>query len=330
MNPSVMLSPADLLVKADDFTRKGYHLKAIDILKSASNIPVYAYTSYMGAKINILFARNMLHLQEDFDALSIIQTVPKSLRDTNPQIDADCRSVIGILRRRDAYHTWKAGHDTEALSKAKDAIAEFCHAEDSASMALDGRLKYNAQLNKLYANGLMFAIQKAPRGDYEPLVVKAVIAEDCSRDNMPPNSQDYLTGLTIVADLALGADLGFDQMFSLSFDPKYQKAYRRVLSMGSSQGRSWQEFLLEQTRASISIVSPNIIAKTLLLGTKILFSESSYEHELLKKYAVDLRYYSIYLTRSGANPKTRDQLENAISRLPDNLIRFVRRPNLFD
>jgi hypothetical protein len=315
--------PGTVLEEAEYQSRKGHYTEAIKILEGATVNSSIEHPRYWEGIVCVMSARNKLHVQDDLGALQFIKAVEDDLRAVNPKIDAECRTVLGILCRREGYRLWKSVNISSALVKANESIKEFELAETAAQMALEERLQHNARLNKLYSEGLILAIQKSPQNEYIPLVVESIIAEAKSRECMAPNTKDHLSGLTIVIDLALGGGVTPDQVFNLSENSRFHWAYRIVIGNGK---QSWPEFIFDQYNASISIKS-DVAARALLLGSKILLTEINPDHALLRGYASFLRICSIDLNSSGTNRKTRELIDATISKFPSEIIKMVTRHN---
>lgn len=318
-----------LLEKAEECTRAGRHAEAIRILDQLTKeIQNYfgpeAHLFYLDAKNKSLIARNKLHLHLDQEVAALIDAIPDIIRRANPGIDAECNSIRGILLRRDAHETWKRGDSVGALEKAEQAKNLFRLTFASATMATDDRLKINARLNELYTDGLILAIQQANPAAYEHLVISAVIFESDSRYKMADDNKDYLTGLMIVTDLALGASLGLNQMFDLSNSNEYRKAYHRIFG----QERSWPELILNQCRRAETL-SPNIIAKALQLGSKILLSEGNGNDELYGSYCYLMHFNLELMVRNEMCQAARTQISRMISKFPEHVQERWMRARVF-
>lgn len=323
MTSPTTIFPGNLLEEAENHSRKGHYTEAIKVLEAAKANSDVEHPKYWEGIVCVMSARNKLHAQDDEGALSFVNAVEDELRAVNPKIDAECRTVIGILKRREGYRLWKSGNFSESIAKASESIKELEKAEIAAQMALEERLQYNAVLNKLYSQGLILAIQQSPQEEYIQLVIEAIIAEANSRECMPPNTKDYLSGLTIVVDLALGANVFPEKLFNLSDIPKFHWAYRIVVC---DSKLSWPEVIFNQYNASISIKS-DVSARALLLGSKLLLAEPNPDYSLLRGYASYLRICAIDLYSSGTNRKTRDLIDATISKFPPEIVKMVTRHN---
>jgi hypothetical protein len=313
----------DVLDHVYSLTHDGNYAEADRILDCVRNHPNFDHKTYKGARINCCTARTKLHLQDDLAARCALNNVPSFLSASNPLIDSDIRTINGILLKREAHRAWKSGNILDALNKARDAITEFRNAETSAADAdkEGNRLKFCARLNLLHCEGLEGAMLGKTADHFRTLTVGAVIAEGNSRDWSPPKAADNLTGLVIIADLAIGAKLGLSHMDELSDDPNYHTAYQMIFNQHDvSATRCWPAFLLQQVNNNHHLCQ-DTLARTILLGAKILFDdEYHHDNELLSRYAYKLCNLFDAFGSNGSNPKIRKQLQQMRSRLPFYMI----------
>jgi hypothetical protein len=280
----------------------------------------HAHTVVFTSKVNILLARNKLHTASDREVRLLIESLPGYLRSKIPEIAAEYHSIKGILLRRSARRMWKTDNKVAAMDTARQSLREFDYAEVAAHNAMNGRLRFNAILNRLYVDGLLKMVMGVPRTEMVPLAVDALVAENNSRRFMNEESRDHLTGLNIVADLAYGAGLSVGMMDDLSSRQEYLNAYRDVLvPRYDNSARNWSDLLLRQVRISAENISPDIQAKSLLLGAKILLEDPD-DYVMMHEYAVKLCAVRRELTNRRSTPHMLRRVDLMIARFPFELI----------
>lgn len=312
-----------LLAAAEFRTRAGQYGDALGILERTMDDGHGDHSEHWMGMVCAAAARNKLHLQDDAGARQYLDLISPALRAANPKIDADCHTISGILRRREAHARWKAGQADEALALADSAIDAFRHAEYSAQMALEDRLQHNAVLNCVYTEGLALAIEAQPRVRYAPLLAAAIVAEAASRDSTPPCVRDELSGLIIVVDLACGAGASLDDASRLSEEAAFVRAAGKILRAGCG---SWAELILGHVR-DMSMCKIDVLARGLLLGCKLL-REDGYRADpaLVAEYAARLRIHYLDLDGTASNAALRRQIGEALARFPEEIVRKVMRP----
>jgi hypothetical protein len=315
-------SAGALLAAAEFRTRAGKYYDALGILERTMDDAHGDHSEHWMGMVCAAAARNKLHIQDDQGARQYLNLISPALRAANPKIDAECHTISGILRRREAYTHWKAGREHEALALADDAIEAFRHAEHSAQMALEDRLQHNAVLNCLYAEGLKLAIQARPCAHYAPLLAAAIVAEAASRDSTPPCVRDELSGLIIVIDLACGAGASLDDAARLSEESAFVKAAGKILRAGCS---TWAELILSHVR-DMNICKSDVLARAMLLGCKLL-REDGYraDRALLAEYAARLRIHCLDLDDAASNAALRRQIMDALAHFPAEIAQKVMR-----
>ena len=84
------------------------HAQAIGCLDEAmrSGLP---HDEASGGVALALEARSQVNVMDDAGALLTVSLVPAPLRRFNPKVDAHCRVVTGLVYRRRAHRSWKAG-----------------------------------------------------------------------------------------------------------------------------------------------------------------------------------------------------------------------------
>jgi hypothetical protein len=312
-----------LLAAAEFRTRAGRYDDALGILERTMDGACGDHSEHWMGMVCAAAARNKLHIQDDAGARQYLDLISPALRAANPKIDAECHTISGILRRREAHAHWKAGREREALTLADDAIEAFRHAEYSAQMALEDRLQHNAVLNRLYTEGLKLAIRGRPRADYAPLLGAAIVAEAASRDSTPPCVRDELSGLIIVVDLACGAGASPEDAVRLSEEPAFARAAGKILRTGCG---TWAELILCHVR-DMGMCKIDVLVRAMLLGCKLL-REDGYraDRALMGEYAARLRIHYLDLDGAASNAVLRRQIADALARFPTEIVRQVMRP----
>jgi hypothetical protein len=180
------------------------------------------------------------------------------------------------------------------------AIDCFSQARRAAENGIEHRLAFVAELNQLYTLGLQAAIAGRSRDENPQLLVAAIQAEASARGKTPMN----VAGLTIIADLAIGAGLQPADLFSLSDAPAYRRACQAIFR---DAPRPWpHELLRAATAANVPFEQ---MARALVLGSRCLTrsNETAADDDLLRAYLVHLTDCDCTLPRSviGANAKRR-------------------------
>lgn len=331
--------PDPQLLKAQELFLIGRYPESLVILESIDKDPAYAHMAVDRASADLLRARNLMHLEFETEAGNCIASIPEVVFDYNPALYSDRCSVSGILKRREARRFWKMGSRERALVKANEAIMEFNLAEVAAQHAGEygNRLFFNSCLNKQYARGLLLAINGSPPSEYEPLVTEAIIAEHHSRQNMTETNRDYISGTAIIADLALGATLDVDHVSLLSGSTGFASAFHAIFGW---EKLSWPEHILSQcrgipykyegkSRAINFIASPGAsqdsLAKSLILGCKLLLREENIDANMLVAYAVDMQLCAGLLKRNG-NIGAAKKIYDVINIFPAHIYNDSRYP----
>jgi hypothetical protein len=271
-----------VLTRAHLLRRAGQHGEAITRLDEAMRSALQHDEVFAGMAL-ALKARSQLQLMDDAGAALTVRLVPALVRRFNPKVDAHCRIVSGLVHRRRAYRAWKAGApDLQLLYAAIDCFAQARHA---AEKGIEHRLAFVAELNRLYAEGLEAAIAGRSRHENPRLVVAAVQAEADARAKTPLEDAANVAGLTIIADLAIGAGLQPADLFALSGAPAYRQACRSLLRAGAP---SWPHELLRAAAAADVPVEQK--ARALVLGGRCLTRAGgdAADRDLVQAYLVHL------------------------------------------
>lgn len=314
-----------ILEKAEAHTRRGEFAEAMHLLGHADTEPSAEYPEYWMGIVCIASARNKLHMQDDPGARALLELIPASLRKANPKIDAECQTVVGILQRREAYRLWKSGHTTEAVQQVEEAMRAFSRAEESAQIALEVRLRHNAVLNRLYAQGLLCALQKQSRDHYLSLLTEAMLAEVKSRESTPPHIKDDLSGLIMIADLARGAEIELEQVAFISDKTDFVLACKMI-----NPGRHllWSALILHQVRES-HCSRPDAIGRALLLGKKMLDASKKEPGNLLIEYASQLRICYLNLKSMRSHEWLVRAVEDTLNLFPEDIAKRIISPTFF-
>ncbi len=294
-----------VLDQAHALRRAGRHGQAISRLDEAMRSSLQHDEVFAGMAL-ALKARSQVHLMDDAGATLTISLVPALVRRLNPKVDAYCQIVSGLVHRRRAYRSWKAG--SPDLDNLHAAIDCFSQARRAAESGLEHRLAFVAELNQLYTLGLQAAIAGRSRGENPGLLVAAIQAEASARSKTPMEDATNVAGLTVIADLAIGAGLQPTDLASLSDVPAYRRACRAIFR---DAPRSWpHELLRAATAANVPVEQK---ARALVLGSKRLTrsNERAAEDDLRRAYLVHLTDCDCTLPGSviGENAKRRSTRE---------------------
>jgi len=286
-----------VLAHAHSLRRAGLHGEAISRLDEAMRSPLQHDEVFAGMAL-ALKARSQVHLMDDAAAALTISLVPAPLRRFNPKVDAYCQIVSGLVYRRRAYRSWKAGSpDIDVLHAAIDCFAQ---ARRAAEHGIEHRLAFVAELNQLYAMGLQAAIAGHSRQQNPQLLVAAVQAEANARSKTPMEDAANVAGLTIIADLAIGAGLQPAELLNLSNASGYRRACQTIFR---TCPKSWpHELLRAATAAAVPIEQK---ARALVLGSRWLTrpNQAAADEDLLHAYLVHLTDCDCTLPKNitGAN-----------------------------
>jgi hypothetical protein len=229
----------DALKAASSLRQSGQHLQAINFLNL--EIPLMSDQSVIFTGLALaLKARSQVQLMDDAGAMLTINHISESLRRLNPQIDSYCNVVKGTVERRRAYCSWKAGRP--AIKWVDLAIESFSQAQGASENGLDERWACVAKLNQIYASGLKAAMTGFSKSENPALLRAAIITEATARDSGSIDDSSHLSGLVIIADLAIGANLLPSDIYCLSALPSFTQACQRILSSNTS---SWAQELLQ-------------------------------------------------------------------------------------
>jgi hypothetical protein len=112
-----------VLDQAHTLRRAGFHGEAISRLDEAMRSPLQHDEVFAGMAL-ALKARSQVHLMDDAGASLTISLVPALVRRLNPKVNAYCQIVYGLVHRRRAYRSWKAGSpDLDNLHAAIDCFS---------------------------------------------------------------------------------------------------------------------------------------------------------------------------------------------------------------
>jgi len=290
-----------VLAQAQALRRAGRHGEAISRLDEAMRSALRHDEVFAGLAL-ALKARSQVHLLDDAGASLTVSLVPAALRRLNPKIDAHCRIVGGLVLRRRAHRRWKAGTPDLALVHA--AIDEFIQARCAAENGIEHRLARAAELNQLYTQGLEAAIAGRSRQDNPRLVVAALQAEHQARDKTPMEDAASVAGLTIVADLAIGAGLQPGDLFGLCGAPAHRRACHALFG---ADPPPWPQALL--CAATAPQVPIGQKARALVLGSRCLTRDprAVADQRLVHAYQVHLTSCDVTLVHEPA-PGLAEQL----------------------
>jgi hypothetical protein len=286
---SISTQPSDqdqesrsVLAQAHTLRRAGLHGEAISRLDEAMRSSLQHDEIFAGMAL-ALKARSQVHLMDDAGATLTISLVPRLVRHLNPKVDAYCQIVAGLVQRRRAYRSWKAGSpDLAALHSAIDCFAQ---ARRAAENGIEHRLSFVAELNQLYTHGLEAAIAGRALHENPQLIVAAVHAEASARAKTPMEDASNVAGLTIIADLAIGAGLQPADVLALSDAPAYRQACQAILRAAP---QAWPHELLRA--ASAANVPFEQKARALVLGSRCLtrHDQGAADQDLVHAYLIHL------------------------------------------
>jgi hypothetical protein len=288
-----------VFAQAHTLRRAGLHGEAITRLDQAMRSPLQHDEVFAGMAL-ALKARSQVHLMDDAGATLTVCLIPTLVRRLNPKVDAHCLIVSGLVQRRRAYRSWKAGSpDVLALQSAIDC---FGQARRAAENGIEYRLAFVAELNHLYTQGLKAAIAGRSQQENPELIVAAVQAEANARSKTPLEDAANIAGLTIIADMAIGGGLQPVDLQKLSDATRYREACQAVLPAAR---RSWPHELL--CAASAANVPFEQKARALVLGSSCLtrHNQTAANQDLVYAYLVHLTDCDCTLPK--ATPGTTDQ-----------------------
>lgn len=275
-----------LLMQSEQCLQNGRHHAAIAVLGRVSAIRGADQDAELWSAWALAStARNRFHLGDNAGAFQCLGGIREDFRRANPPLDSECFSISGLLKRRQAHDLWKNGDSERARLKVAEAIEEFSLAALTSDYK-DKRTQLNAHLNATYCAGLDSAIRSHSIEDNPKLLVRAIVLEQQIRVSSAPAVRDDISGLLIVADLSLGANLKVSDVFQLDVAESEAFARLEVLKKDNS---SWSALLLET--ATATAVRPEIAAKGLVLGARALLLQegSDVQKSLLKSYAVHIQ-----------------------------------------
>lgn len=310
---------------ADRYTRIGAYERAVDVLGELEAQSGFPQTEYAIAKKCVLLARNKLHMRDEAGAVQYLTQIPASQIAANPQIEAEHHAVSGLLKRREAYSKWKASDTAAAIATADQAMACFQAAKEKSLLADDSRLHHATTVSALYTACLLLAIRERPADCYLEHVVEAVVAEATSRRHTSEEERNDLTGLTLIADMALGAKVSPGQLVDYMGDGPHRAACRRVLR---DWNQSWPQLLLREVQLAPVDANPDFPTRALLLGAKILLDEPRASVDgLMWACAARLQMtYSDQYYLHGPNSKAGRDIQAMLRRFPTDILRYVKRP----
>lgn len=332
---TVMFGPVQQLARAEELFHLGRYPESLQILEEFNKDPTFVHLYYKRASALLLSARNAMHMGMDTEAIKHIGLITEKVFDC-PSIYAERCIITGIVKRREGRRLWKTGKREDALKSANEAMKEFNLGEAASEGQKDcKRLYFNAILNKNYTQGLILAINGAPKQHYVPLLPDSTIAEAHSRKHMTEDDRDLITGTTIIADLAMGAGLDIEEIANLSNTQKFAVAFKHIFGL---KNRSWPEFILSTCRGFpvtcnnskiINIVdSPGAcqdnIAKALILGLRILLQKKEANPDLIVMYATDLYFSARLMERNNTSQATISLIYDMINSIPKHLFELSR------
>lgn len=271
-----------MLAQAHTLRRAGLHGEAISRLDEAMRTPLQHDEVFAGMAL-ALKARSQVHLMDDAGATLTVSLVPELVRRLNPKVDAYCQIVSGLVQRRRAYRSWKAG--SPDLDTLNSAITCFAQAQRAAENGIEHRLALVAEINLLYTHGLKAAIAGRSQHENPRLIVAAVQAEANARAKTPLEDAANVAGLTIIADMAIGASLQPANLLTLSDAPAYRYAWRAIFR---ADAQAWPHELLRA--ASAANVPFEQKARALVLGSRCLtgHNQAAADQDLIYAYLVHL------------------------------------------
>lgn len=293
----------DELLKSMRLQNDGlYHqsLAAIDRLRSSVSHKqgdLWAGWGY------VLQAKARFHLEDTPGAVECLLRIPGNVLSQSPELAAEHASLEGLILKRSAYLAWKQGQTETARRDTEKAIVAFQRAHDAAFGDTMQLIRSNSLLNKVYAQGLMNAINRESSSANGILVCDAIRAENEIRRWSPPATRNDMTGMTIVADLARAANLTVADVLAFDNSPEAQAMVQSII--GDSEG-SWPSLLLSLARTKKYGVRFN--AQGLVLGATMLVKPPY--HSLLPKLGFS---FQIDLLESLLDLQSETQRETTIT-----------------
>lgn len=226
-----------------------------------------------------IHARNRLHVDDNAGAMQCLMQIRSDTRAASAYLDGQCFMVAALLQKRAARTLWKEGKIPEACAALKQSISACEAAEQMGVFACHHLSRLNSRLNRIYAEGLLAAINGESQKENPRLMAEAIVLEQEIRMSTPPNARDDLPGLTIIADLARGAGLSLAASTVISSEEQFEVARRNIFIANLN---SWPDLLLEAVRQTDINnrmreipVRPEIVARALVLGSRILLDSDS-------------------------------------------------------
>jgi hypothetical protein len=257
----------------------------------------------------VLKARSLLLLMDDEGALQALAQVSVDARRFNPKLDAQCELVAGQVLRRRAHRRWKQG-DADPVP-LRSSIEGFMHARWAAEAGLEERLALIADLNRLYAHGLEAAIAGRCREDNPRLLLSAIPAEARARQLVARGEPPPVAGLTIVADLAIGAGLVPREVARLSDDLAFRGA---CAQLWSDAPETWAPVLLNAAREQGIAVGHK--ARAVVLASRCLLGAPAADARLARACLVHLLDCRARLPRDAGVPGLHEQIALLRERWP--------------
>ena len=289
-----------VLAHAHALRSAGLHEEAIRWLKDAMRTDLRRDEVFAGMAL-ALKARSQLHLLDDAGAMLTISLVPPIVRQFNPKVDAYCQLVTGLVHRRRAYRSWKAGsHEPQML---QTAIECFAQAQQAAESAMEERLASIAELNQLYARGLEAAIAGLSQQVNPGLIIAAIHAEALAIAKTPVEEAASIAGLIVIADLAIGGELEPQDVLGLSDAIAFRLACMKIFA---GKPASWPEELLRAAMKSGIALEQKV--RALILGSRQLAKAGlAMNPDLVRSYLLHLTEcdYSIWPTRGTDHSPSR-------------------------
>lgn len=236
-------------------------------------------------------ARSRYHLGDDATASSCLNQVNERARVQSAAVDAHWLSINGFIARRRSQLFRKLGNLASAVREAESALLAFNQAAIVAEMVPDIAFALQNKTNFIYTLGLKAAITGTSLHTNRELVSRAIVIEAETQEQTPPSKYCGLAGLTIIIDLAIGANMTPHQVIAMADDlslKDHQIGYAAATrSVVSHRYTHWLDLLLDEISKNlptpsaeylprqISKVQPRHLVRALTLAGKLAESQGS-------------------------------------------------------
>lgn len=263
----------------------------------------------------LITARARFHLGDDPSAIQcLVAAASTGAVQESLDLAIQHASVDALIKRRRAHRLWKMGKPESARHDAESVVEAFRKAE---ALAVGDTFKLaglNAALNRIYSLGLVAAIDCQSNAENPQLLMEAIVIEAEIRDWSPPRLRNDAVGMTIIADLARGADLTVGDAHNLADTNVERLAAQRVLP---NPNREWPEALL----GVVDVASRALVkVQALILGAELVLSERYAGLNPANAYAIQLRLMDVLLAlqkESGGETPLTAQIRQTIGRIAD-------------